>query len=203
MYIVRENSRLTVRKMAEDNEGICQGNIAMVIGFIFLLIGLIFAIIFFLKGKIYEGIEVTFGFGFISLGIALYAWAFSIKSDKKMRSFATSEFLELAHGYEELKNIIVKRQPSRSYDIWKCEQLMKRAKELLIWNIDREFQEQFARFYYEGLILRLTKQRDTLNETMLKDIKKMYGHIQEFKVDKKYKQYPEKLLGPKKDNKKT
>ena len=57
--------------MSEKHKDICMPNIVMVMGFGFLLIGLVFSAIFFFKGKIFVGVEATFGFGFMSLGFAM------------------------------------------------------------------------------------------------------------------------------------
>jgi len=202
--------------MKEDNEGICWGNLAKNIGFIFVIIGLIFAIIFLFKGKIYDGIEVAYGFGFVSLGIALIALGISLKSDEKMTTIATSDFLDIAHRFEDLKNFIVGVEvdsegkikwsgywpgTGRSHYTWKCEQLMKRAVELLKWNIAPEYQEQLARFYYNGLVKGLEGKVDTINDPERANFRKMYSHIQKFDVDDKYKEYPSKILDISKNKK--
>jgi len=154
-------------------------------------------------------ILITLGVGCFSLGFAFLSIGIAKESDKKMATIATSDFLDIAHRFEDLKNFIVGVDvdskgkitwpgywpgTGRSYYVWKCEQLMKRAVELLQWNIAPEYQEQLARFYYEGLVKGLEAKRDTVNKTERTDIGKMYNHIQIFTVDDKYKVYPERLL---------
>ena len=78
--------------------------IAKYTGIIIIIISFIFAMIFF---KTFGGLEATMAFGFMSLGIALFSLGIAGESDEKMTSIATSDFLDIAHRFEDLKNFIV------------------------------------------------------------------------------------------------
>jgi len=147
----------------------------------------------------------SIGMGFLSIGIAK-------ESDEKMKTIATSDFLGITHNFEDMKCIILGVEvdskgkikgkgpwPStgRNHFLWKCEQQMKRASELLKWDIDSEYQEQLARIYYDDLLNGLEEKLDTVIEAERTNIKKMHEHIQKIKVDGKYKVYPTALLGEK------
>lgn len=182
--------------------------------FAVLSLGLNFFLFLIGKPMIYESFPL--GLAFFSIAIAFHsciiaeeAKEIAIDSDLKMTTIATSDFMDITHRFEDLKNLIVGVKvdskgkilwpgywpgTGRSYYTWKCEQLMKRAIELLKWDIDPDYQEQLARFYYNGLVKGLEGKIDTINAPERANFRKMYSHIQKFNVDDKYKEYPSKIL---------
>ena len=150
-------TNLKEEKMAEDNESMSWSNVAMIIAFFLILLGIIFAAIFVFKGKIIEGIEVTFGFGFFSLGFALYAYAFSMKSDEKMKSIVNVEFLKVINMLEDARIEFIKTWkgfPGYSPELftWKTKSCVEIAVELLKKDeikkyIDPEYQDKLFHYF--------------------------------------------------------
>ncbi len=80
----------------------------------------------------------------------MYALAFSIKSDEKMKSVSTAFFMEIAFNFEMLKNDIVVLPPGdeRDYKIWQGRKCLISAVELKKW-VDPDKQRDLA-YYYSG-----------------------------------------------------
>jgi len=199
-------------------------NSALIVGLVSVAIATAFMAFgeFYNKTNLIDAAQwlASIGIAITSLGIAAHSiiiskesdkklLALANKSDEKMKSVATTTFLDIADRFEQLKCLIIGipvdnkgkivapgiwPSTGRSYYIWKCKELVRGSVELSK-HVDPKFHEQLAR-YYMGLLEGLRKKQKTITDTERNDIRGMHNLIKKLKIDDKYKAYPTDIVEP-------